>query len=269
MNSVNLGLFHSPSLIYRHRLSYLNGECLIDTHTHDWIELILLESDGVVYTADQKVYKTEKNTLLFTRPGCVHSIKIEAPNYQRYDILFDDTAIPDFLTDILPKKDIIGLNGNRSVLQLFEKMDYYCKQIDGKPLERILLHLVEEVLCNIAITENQTQVADPFMKQVLEYIETHLLSQIDLDTICDTFFISKSHLHKQFIKHLNISPKKYIISRRLTLAQHAIQTGEKPTVACNNCGFSDYSSFYREYKKHFGIAPSEEKNHTIPDLILS
>lgn len=272
MNSVDFGVFLSQALIYRHRLSHLVNEnhCIIATHTHEWCELLLLESGGVIYTVDGRTYHTEKNALLLTRPGSVHSIEIREQEYQRYDILFDDTKLPCPMGTLLSKDtDLISLNGNRHILQLFQKMDFYCKHLEGEQLERILLHLVEEILCNIAIADKQTHIEDPFMKQVLKYIESHLTEQVDLDAICNAFFISKSHLHKQFVKHMQVSPKKYIITRRLILAQHAIRMGEKPTVACSNCGFADYSSFYREYKKYFGIAPSEEKNRELTDLILS
>jgi AraC-like DNA-binding protein len=86
-----------------------------------------------------------------------------------------------------------------------------------------------------------------------------------IDEICNELFITKSHLHHLFMKHLNITPKKYITSKRLAMAQREISFGAKPTDVYVKCGFSDYSTFYRAYKNQFGRPPSEkgDNEHTI------
>jgi AraC-like DNA-binding protein len=87
----------------------------------------------------------------------------------------------------------------------------------------------------------------------------------NIDEICGELFITKSHLHHLFIKHLNITPKKYITSRRLAVAQREISLGAKPTEVSVRCGFTDYSTFYRAYKKLFGHPPSDKEysEHTV------
>jgi AraC-like DNA-binding protein len=41
------------------------------------------------------------------------------------------------------------------------------------------------------------------------------------------------------------------------LARQKIQDGESATTAAMICGFNDYSSFYKQYKKMFEVSPSE------------
>ena len=55
-----------------------------------------------------------------------------------------------------------------------------------------------------------------------------------------------------------MSPKQYIISKRLAKARKMIRRGERPTAVSAECGFGDYTTFFRNYKKYFGYSPSLE-----------
>jgi AraC-like DNA-binding protein len=57
---------------------------------------------------------------------------------------------------------------------------------------------------------------------------------------------------------MNISVYQYMLRKRLILAQQKIRDGESATAAAMLCGFNDYSSFYKQYKKLFGVSPSEK-----------
>ena len=60
------------------------------------------------------------------------------------------------------------------------------------------------------------------------------------------------------MKHLKVSPKQYILSKQLSLAQRELRAGAAPTEIYMNCGFADYSTFFKAYKRTFGHAPSDE-----------
>ena len=53
-----------------------------------------------------------------------------------------------------------------------------------------------------------------------------------------------------------MTPAKYILSKRMLKAQKMIHRGEKPTAVYIKCGFDDYATFFRNYKKYFGYPPS-------------
>ena len=44
----------------------------------------------------------------------------------------------------------------------------------------------------------------------------------------------------------------------MTLAYKLMKSGKKPYDIYQACGFSDYATFYRNYKLHFGHIPSLE-----------
>ena len=58
---------------------------------------------------------------------------------------------------------------------------------------------------------------------------------------------------------MGISLMKYIRQKRLLMARHLLEKGERPLSIYSKCGFSDYTTFYKAYVKYFGKAPSEDK----------
>jgi AraC-like DNA-binding protein len=84
-----------------------------------------------------------------------------------------------------------------------------------------------------------------------------LLTLQGLDEICNELFITKSHLHHLFMEQMGVSPKKYVMEKRLELAHRELTLGAKATEIYAACGFADYSSFFRAYKKHFGHSPAQ------------
>ncbi len=240
-----------------------------EPHIHDVCELLFIKRGNPRYFVEGKSYKLSKNTLVFSRPGDRHKVFFDEPGpYERYNILYDEKKIPfDLYKKIPAKLDIINFDGNAMVCDLFKKADYYCEHFKGEKLGVLMKSLTEEIFFNISIAIDENELSDhssasanPFIIAALGFIEENLTSNLSIDTICDELYITKSHLHHLFINHLQISPKKYILSKRLNLAKKAIRAGQKPIEACMQSGFSDYSTFYRDYKNFFGHCPSEELN---------
>lgn len=250
---------------FRFDYSYYDGIQTFSLHTHDICELIFLKKGNVSYSVDGKTYHITRNCLVITHPGESHSIKLmDDTRYERYNILIDEKKLFSSIYQCIPTDiSVINFEGNTLVADLFQKMDYYCENFEGAALEHILLNLTEEVFYNILLAaENVDQkglyTVNPTIKKAVAYIEKNITEPINIQSICDELHITKSHLHQLFIMHLETSPKKYIISKKLILAQRELRTGKKPTEVFLTCGFSDYSTFYRDYKKYFGHQPSEE-----------
>ena len=242
----------------------------LEPHTHDVCELLFLRKGNPKYTVEGKTYKLSKNTLIFSRPGDRHMIHFDCSGpYERYNILYDEKKLPfDLYRKIPPKLDIINFDGNSIVCELFKKLDYYSEHFEGEKLGKLMKSFVEELFFNISIAVDENNAddhssasANPFITAALTYIEENLTSPITIDSICEELYITKSHLHHLFVNHLQIIPKKYILSKRLNLARKAIRAGQKPIEACMQSGFSDYSTFYRDYRNFFGHCPSDELNH--------
>ena len=137
---------------------------------------------------------------------------------------------------------------------------------EGKVLENILSHLIDEIFYQIHLSKAPKQdkrfTSNPLLTKALRFIEENLGDELCLEKICDELFITKGYLNKLFNRHICMSPGKYITSKRLIAAQQEIKNGMNPTQVYAKFGFHEYSTFYRNYKEFFGYSPSEEKDKT-------
>ncbi len=102
-------------------------------------------------------------------------------------------------------------------------------------------------------SENETSI-----NNIIKFIMDNIEKPLSLDVICEKFFMSKAQLCRTFKKTTGSSVWNYITTKRLLKAKSLIDMGLLPTRIFSECGFSDYSVFFRSYKKYFGTAP---KNH--------
>ena len=232
-------------------------------HSHDAYEIIFYKKGSIIYTINGQEYRLAQHDLVFTRPFDIHYIDtFENDTYERYNILFDKSILPDSISNKITRDiNVLSFNNNQNVINLFKKMDFYCENVHGEELGIVLKNLIQEVCVNIIIEAKNSAVhihtiSNPIVVDAINYIEEHLTTLTGIQEICDHLFITKSHLQHLFTEHLKISPKKYIITKRLALAQAEMLSGGKPTEICIKCGFGDYSAFYRAYKNYFHCSPS-------------
>jgi AraC-like DNA-binding protein len=78
-----------------------------------------------------------------------------------------------------------------------------------------------------------------------------------MDELSRHFFISKYHLSREFKKHTGTTLYRYVVQKRLILAKGLILQGNPITAVYEQCGFGDYSNFFRAFKNEYGTTPQE------------
>lgn len=104
-------------------------------------------------------------------------------------------------------------------------------------------YLSEAICSNINLS--------PIVSNALTFIDEHYKEYISVKNIANQLFASYSTLTHKFKKEMNISIYQYITKKRLAEAHKLIIEGKSYTFAAQNSGFSDYSCFYRLYKKYY------------------
>jgi YesN/AraC family two-component response regulator len=88
-----------------------------------------------------------------------------------------------------------------------------------KKLEHIFLSSHEM----FASSQNYTSYSsEEIASLVKNYIEQNYQKPIDLNIIADHFSFSQSYLTKIFLKHMNITPSKYILNYRINIAKQLL-----------------------------------------------
>lgn len=96
-------------------------------------------------------------------------------------------------------------------------------------------------------------------EKIVMYVNSNLFEKITVTEIAQHFFLSNSQLGRIFRQATGTSPWEYITVKRLTAAKEKIRSGMSAHSACIECGFGDYSSFYRAYVKYFGCSPKSNQ----------
>lgn len=251
-------------IFFKHEISENPPGDTYSMHAHNMYELLyFVEGDATQVIEDRK-YKLKKGDLVVIRPFQYHFIRIDSPKkYERYNILFDPVKhLVDGAEQIQNDAEVIKLAENGIAEELFRRCKLYYENSDTETFEKILPHLLSELFYNIILFPGspavKTKTLSPLISKALKYINDNLCTITDMGEIAEKLFVSQSYFFRLFQKELHQTPKKYIMEKRLLLADKMISSGEKAVSVSKQCGFGDYTTFYRNYAAFFGVSPSEK-----------
>lgn len=128
-------------------------------------------------------------------------------------------------------------------------------------ISSLMLFLSRTVYEEFIRTDN-TQEID-LTASITNYIHLHLEDDLSLDTIAHDFYLSKYYISHTFTREFGISLHQYVTKKRLHACRDAILSGLLISKIYPLYGFSDYSSFFRAFKKEFGMSPKECQDYLL------
>ncbi len=252
-----------------HSLTELPNPSEFQIHTHAQAELYYFVRGRGVFRIEGNEYPLESGDLLVMQPTESHLI---LPNpkypYERKDLHFNTEALRSIdpegklLQAVLNRKpgkhnlykagDFPGGSGRYFECMMSPHGDARMNILAG------LIPLLNEMQHIHKTRSEDDSASDTMEYRVIRYINKNLSQPISLDDICSKFYLSKTQLCRLFKDATGTTVWKYITTKRLIRARQLIDAGENPThIYASQCGFSNYSSFYRAYVKHFGCAPTK------------
>ncbi|MBE6667357.1 MAG: AraC family transcriptional regulator [Ruminococcaceae bacterium] len=269
--------YKTEGLSFAHSIDESPDNKSFRLHVHDDYEILCVVSGGVGYIVEGKEYDLSRGSIMIMRRAEIHRLVVKKnEKYERYIINFSPELLEKYGFDV----SILDAYNNRA---LGEKNQYMPSDLSGldpighmrqmaavldvTPNESVAVAYTVALLCsvNTAFYAKNTSLGKPrdvFEERIVDYINEHILDDISLSDISESMHISVSQLNRVFNRMTGMSVYNYIVSKRLVYAQGMISRGESAINACQTCGFKDYSSFYRLYKKRFGTSPTgaQKKN---------
>ena len=246
-------------------------------HHHDFSKIVILIDGDLTYYIEGKAYILKPWDILFVNKNEIHKPVVNPDKYYERIVIWLN---PDFMAKYA--------QGNNDLLKCFEvaiKNNYNLLRLNMKSIE-VIKNLIQDIQsCN-----NSNEFGSEILKEslfvqlmvlmnrlflnsdknrdiediqydktidgVLNYINSNLENDLSIDTIASEFFISKYYLMRKFKNQIGSSIHNYVVQKRLILARSLISDGLSMSSVCSRCGFNDYSSFVRAFKKVYGVSPS-------------
>lgn len=260
--------------IFHHVDAYSAG---VPPHGHDFYELYCLLSDSVTLSVEGRRYPLEAGGMLLIRPGERHLPELaDSRRPVERIVLWINSDYVDRLIGGFPtvRQAFAGepRGGNR-VAASAETIDLMHELLFGLLRERNGEGPESAALCELMLTQllihvgrnlNGSTHASPARSErrdagvirVYEYISAHLCEDLTVSRLAELFFMDKNTLTRQFKRLTGMTPGECVRRSRLEAAHAMIAAGARSQEACAECGFSDYSAFYRAFRQMYGMSPS-------------
>ena len=256
------------------------GMTPIGFHFHDFHKILLLMKGNVSYCVEGRTYDLQADDIVFVPAGEVHRpVLHDTAIYERIIIYISKDYLNTYRTDNYDLAQCLieahqkqshvlrvpafgttklgqivreleqSLDSNEYANELYHNLLFLEFMIQ---LNRVAIHDGIEYLSNSSSNKK--------MIDVIDYLNEHLTDDLSIDFLAETFYLSRYHLMHAFKEETGYTIGNYLSTKRLLLARDRIRQGEPITNVCYECGFRNYSTFSRAYKKNFGCSPREQLN---------
>ncbi len=236
-------------------------------HTHNEYEIFCILSGNAQYSVEGNKYKLMPGDIMIMRKNEFHYLLLKSNEpYERIVVNFSVDAemeSNDLLAPFICRKAGERNHYRPSSLQ-YNHMLYYlkklCKANTMQKKSCYLLPFLSELNEAFELDFNSQKPTKDKATHIINYINSHLEEDISLTGVSEDFFISSNHINRIIKETSGTTFWEYVTVKRLSLAREQIKSGRKPIEACFSSGFKDYATFFRSYKKHFGVSPKADKS---------
>ncbi len=243
-------------------------------HYHTFHKIILLLAGRADYAIEGERYSLSPGDYVLVGRGSIHRPIVARGDFYERAILY---ISPEYLQKLsCPDGDlencflrsqegfhyVYHAGAGDRVRQLFALLEQSRREGGfGASLlcQALFVQLMVEVN-RISLSGNTVSAAsgDSKIVALLQYLNAHLTEGLTIDELAARFYISKYHMMRRFRDETGYTIHGYVTEKRLLLAQQLLEQGLPMGETALRCGYQEYSTFSRAYKKQFGRAPSEK-----------
>jgi len=220
---------------------------------HPFHEIIyFMDGDGE-FISENFHCRVTPGTIIIIPKETFHQLILHGDknDYCRCIFQFDDMRYND---EGMNQEGIIQCDTEMELL--FQKLIKNIEDNRATVLLDAVLSLLLFDISHIQIHRPTKNAQNPVILKILEYINNNISSKITLEDIAKHCIMSPSSVGHIFKKEMNISIYRFIVKKRLINAYREIKNGKPAMLAAIECGFNDYSGFYKQYRKMFGKGPT-------------
>ena len=260
-NFYSVSLYHLPkgkqTFIHYHDVLELgvclegSGQCITDKNT---IEFKKVDTQIILpYQAHYDIPNNDDTLWMFIS---IDILRLSTESIS-FSPLFTDNLLKTAHSDIVYKSDDHFSEQVKEIASLIqsEKSDH-----DVLALKTSLL--LKELATE---TENESSSNKKSISASLHLVSSYIKEgrRPTPKEMADACFMSESYFRKIFTLHMGEAPKSYITRMQLQKATEMLKNESiHITDIALLCGFDDFTTFFRSFKKFYGISPSKYRTNT-------
>lgn len=249
----------------------------VHLHSHHFFEILYICSGNIQYLIGTDRYRLQPGDVILVPPGVSHRPLLtegQSESYRRY-VLWLSSEFVGILAPYFPRNgfscpSLIRTAGTRwnHIRRKFQAGVRESTQQKAGWKAALYANTVELLTEFYRIVMDE-QAQHPhsekpqLLDQILSYVEENLASRITLSDTARQFYVSESTVSAIFRKEMGISFYRSVIQRRLIASKNLIIQGEPLEYVAGKVGFSDYSAFYRAFRREYGISPRQFRDQQI------
>lgn len=247
-------------------------------HYHDFNKIIIFISGKVTYLIEGKAYYLKPWDILLVNNHDVHKPIIDpSETYERIIIWANSDFIEKHNYENCNLSTCFKLAREKSfnLVRLENKLqenikfiinslensikseEFGSKLLSNSLFIQLVIYLNRVHLSHMYLGCKETLEYDRQIEKILKYINANLGEELSIENLAQRFYMSKYYLMHRFKEETGYTLHNYVMQKRLLKAKDFIKNGETITRAYVQCGFNDYSCFFRAFKKMFNISPRE------------
>lgn len=240
-------------------------------HLHKMYEILWLMKGDASYIVGNKTYRLNRGDIVVTRPNELHTIIFHSDEiYERCFLQFTDEFASFLNSGLTSFSDKIAEGADNIIkaetAERYGLYNSFCEIAENTVNQphfahtavqahiTLMLIRLNEIFSSSAFAPRASEPNDRIEK-VAAYLNKH--TNATLDELSARFYINKYHLCHSFKERYGITVKEFINTRRIAKAKMLIEEGHSITELCYLCGFNDYTTFYKTFKKFTGKTPSD------------
>ncbi len=244
-------------------------------HSHEYFQIYYVQKGRVTHFIENNRSELSHGDMFIVPPDCIHYI-----NTQKDTVFYSFSFMPDFIKEfnalstllLKTKKDAlrpkISLNSYDVVYveTIIERMykEFLLRPLGFADNIRLSASLLLTILARYYIEKETSSVVfennKDFVLHCVEYIKTNFSEQITLEEMTKRSMMTKSSFCRIFLDVTGYTFKDYLNRCRIEKSAQLIKNGHKISAAAVICGYSDFSTFYRNFVKIMGVSPSNYKS---------
>ena len=95
-----------------------------------------------------------------------------------------------------------------------------------------------------------------------DYLDSCYTRDISLEELARISFMNNTYFLRQFRNYYQITPRQYLIKRRMESARIYLETNKTISITeiCSMVGYSDLSSFSKLFKQYYSLSPEQYRD---------